>query len=107
LCGVTVKKETTAGHAYVIVNGGEEPLEVFVNLGKAGSEKYAVAEAIGRLISMILRMDELGTRRQRLEVVADEMRGIGGDRIASNGTRSIPDAIGKALQEVLNDTKDH
>lgn len=101
--GITVRQDTTAGHAYIIVNFiDDEPFEVFANLGKAGSEKYAMAEAIGRLISMVLRMDELGTRRDRANEVVRQLRGIGGSRMASDGTRSVPDAIGKALEEVAN-----
>ena len=46
------------GTAYITVNSDErgEPFEVFLNVGKAGSEVSAVSEAIGRLISLVLRM---------------------------------------------------
>ena len=37
-------------------DGAGQPFEVFVSVGKAGSDTVAVAEAIGRLISLMLRM---------------------------------------------------
>ena len=36
-------------------NGNAEPFEVFLNVGKAGSDTAAVSEAIGRMISLALR----------------------------------------------------
>ena len=58
LHGVTYRKETPLGTAYVTVNinGGNQPFEVFMNVGKAGSDVAAVSEALGRLISLVLRL---------------------------------------------------
>ncbi len=46
------------GTAFVTVNdtGDGEPFEVFVQVGKAGSDTMAVAEALGRLVSLVLRL---------------------------------------------------
>lgn len=77
-----------------------EPFEVFVNVGKRGSEVYALGEAIGRLISLTLRLDELGTPTERLQLIADQLAGIGGGRIhieKGETTYSIPDTIGQML----------
>ncbi len=54
LTGVTYQVGTPLGTAYVTINtnGQEQPFEVFLNVGKAGSDTAAIAEAIGRLISL-------------------------------------------------------
>ena len=58
LPGFTYRKETPLGTAYITVNvnGGNQPFEVFMNVGKAGSDVAAVSEALGRLISLVLRL---------------------------------------------------
>ena len=58
LHGATYRRLTPLGTAYVTVNDTEEgePFEVFMNVGKAGSDVAAVSEALGRLISLTLRM---------------------------------------------------
>jgi ribonucleoside-diphosphate reductase alpha chain len=58
LTGKTHSIETPVGKAFITINenGGEQPFEAFINTAKAGSEIAAVSEAIGRLISYILRM---------------------------------------------------
>ena len=60
LHGNTYRKNTPIGTAYITVNanggGNREPFEVFINVGKAGSDVAADAEGLGRLISLLLRM---------------------------------------------------
>ena len=58
LTGKTFNIETPVGKAFITINenGGDQPFEAFVNTAKAGSETAAVSEAIGRLISYILRI---------------------------------------------------
>ena len=58
LSGATYRMETPIGTAFVTVNDtpGGEPFEVFVQVGKAGSDTMAVAEALGRLVSLVLRL---------------------------------------------------
>ena len=58
LVGSTFSVETPLGKAFITVNqnGGGHPFEVFINTAKAGSETAAVSEAIGRLISYVLRL---------------------------------------------------
>ncbi len=105
--GDTYRINTPMGKAYVTVNHveGTEPFEVFVNIGKAGSDLAADAEAIGRLISLLLRMPSPLPPAERLKLVVSELAGIGGSRQVGFGpdrVRSIPDAIGQALQEDLD-----
>jgi ribonucleoside-diphosphate reductase alpha chain len=102
--GDTYRISTPMGKAYVTVNHveGVEPFEVFVNIGKAGSDLAADAEAIGRLISLMLRMPSPLPPTERLSLVVNELSGIGGSRQVGFGpdrVRSIPDAIAQALSE--------
>lgn len=106
LIGQTYKIETPLGGAYVTVNrnGNGEPFEVFCNVGKAGSDTAAVSEAIGRLISLALRLPSPLTPTERLEEVVKQLAGIGGGRPMGFGlqrVRSLPDGIAQALAEEL------
>lgn len=105
LSSTTIKQETTAGTAFVTVSDLDgQPFEVFINIGKCGSEVHAEGEAMGRLISLILRLRELGTPTERLALVIGQLRGIGSGRPYTqlNGevVSSIPDAIGKAIDDL-------
>ena len=86
-------------------NGGNQPFEVFINTAKAGSETAAHSEAIGRLISYLLRIASPIEPNQRMRVIVDQLAGIGGGRslgFGPNRVRSLPDGISKALDEYLH-----
>lgn len=107
LCGTTYRKETPLGTAFVTVNinGGEFPFEVFLNVGKAGSDVASVSEALGRLISLVLRLPSPLDPNERLKQVIDQLAGIGGGRslgFGVNRVRSLPDAVAQVLREHLN-----
>ncbi|MFN2218246.1 MAG: adenosylcobalamin-dependent ribonucleoside-diphosphate reductase [Anaerolineae bacterium] len=102
LHGNTYRTPTPLGTAYITINenGDRTPFEVFANVGKAGSDTAAVAEAIGRLISLTLRMPSPLTADERLAGVIDQLSGIGGRRplgFGPNRVRSLPDAIAQVL----------
>lgn len=106
LKGYTYSIETPLGKTFVTVNenGGDQPFEVFINAAKAGSETAAHSEAIGRLISYILRISSPVEPRKRLKAIMDQLAGIGGGRslgFGANRIRSLPDGIAKALNEYL------
>ncbi|MBI5653062.1 MAG: hypothetical protein HZC40_21840 [Chloroflexi bacterium] len=106
LVGQTYKIETPLGGAYVTVNrnGNDEPFEVFCNVGKAGSDTAAVSEAIGRLVSLALRLPSPLTPTERLEEIVKQLSGIGGGRPMGFGlqrVRSLPDGIAQVLNEEL------
>jgi ribonucleoside-diphosphate reductase alpha chain len=108
LNGVTTRERTPLGTAFVTVNytngKAKDPFEVFVRLGKAGSDLEADAEAIGRLLSLILRLPSPMTKEQRLREVIDQLEQIGGSRVSGFGTervRSMPDGIARALSRFL------
>ncbi|MBN1977979.1 MAG: adenosylcobalamin-dependent ribonucleoside-diphosphate reductase [Anaerolineae bacterium] len=106
LKGVTYRKGTPLGTAYVTVNanGGDEPFEVFLTVGKAGSDTAAVAEALGRLISLVLRIPSPLTATRRLKQVVTQLKGIGGGQPLGFGpdrVRSLPDGVAQVLAEHL------
>jgi ribonucleoside-diphosphate reductase alpha chain len=108
MVGTTYRIATPLGKAYITVNknADSEPFEVFVNLGKAGSDLAADAEALGRLISLVQRLPSPLSPRERLQLVVNELDGIGGSRTIGFGTervRSLPDGISHALSEDLAD----
>ena len=112
LPGYTYNVSTPLGKAFVTINenGGGQPFEVFVNTAKAGSDTAAVSEAIGRLISYILRLASPYAPRDRLKEVWRQLSGIGGGRslgFGPNRVRSLPDGVARALAEYLEaDTLD-
>ena len=104
--GVTYRKPTPLGTAFVTVNhnGDDLPFEVFTQVGKAGSDTAADAEAMGRLISLILRLPSPLNPVERLRQVVDQLAGIGGGRSMGFGpqrVRSLPDGIAQVLSEYL------
>jgi ribonucleoside-diphosphate reductase alpha chain len=108
LTGKTYKIETPVGKAFVTINenGGEQPFEVFINTAKAGSETAAVSEAIGRLISYILRVGSPTKQTDRLREIVRQLMGIGGGRslgLGPNRVRSLPDGIGQVLDMYLRE----
>ena len=108
LTGKTLSVETPVGKAFVTINenGGTQPFEAFINTAKAGSETAAVSEAIGRLISYILRMASPTKPTDRLREVVRQLLGIGGGRslgLGPNRVRSLPDGIGQVLDMYLRE----
>jgi ribonucleoside-diphosphate reductase alpha chain len=106
LRGYTCSIETPLGKTYVTVNenGENQPFEVFINTAKAGTETAAHSEAIGRLISYLLRIASPVEPRKRLKTIMEQLSGIGGGRslgFGANRIRSLPDGIAKALDEYL------
>jgi ribonucleoside-diphosphate reductase alpha chain len=104
LSGRTHRVETPLGTAYIVVNETEdgEPFEVFVSVGKAGSDTMAVAEAMGRLISLALRLPSPLSPRRRLDEIIAQLTGIGGGRPLGFGPQrvlSLPDGIARVLSE--------
>ncbi len=111
LSGRTYQVGTPLGKTYVTVNengeGRGQPFEVFTHTSKAGSETAAVSEAIGRLVSLVLRIASPISPRERLEEIVAQLAGIGGGRSSGYGAarvRSLPDGIAQVLQEYLDET---
>jgi ribonucleoside-diphosphate reductase alpha chain len=104
LAGATYRMETPIGTAFVTVNNTAEgePFEVFVQVGKAGSDTMAVAEALGRLISLVLRLPSPLSASRRLEEVISQLSRIGGGQPTGFGPAkvlSLPDGLARVLGE--------
>jgi len=97
LRGSTVKVRTSAGTAYVTVNTTDDgkAAEVFITVGKAGTDVSNLAEAMGRLVSLALR------HGATIGGIANQLEGIGG---YGNFNSSVPHAIGKVMSELNKDS---
>jgi len=104
LPGATYRMETPIGTAFITVNDtpGGDPFEVFVQVGKAGTDTMAVAEALGRLVSLILRLPSPLSPRRRVDEVVSQLSRIGGGQPTGFGASkilSLPDALARTLSE--------
>jgi ribonucleoside-diphosphate reductase alpha chain len=111
LDGCTYQITTPLGKAFVTINengsGASQPFEVFITSAKAGSETAAVSEAIGRLISYLLRVASPVPPRDRLGEVVRQLTGIGGGRptgFGPNRVLSLPDGLARSLAAYLEET---
>ncbi|MEK7550273.1 MAG: vitamin B12-dependent ribonucleotide reductase [Patescibacteria group bacterium] len=118
--GATYRIATPLGTAFITVNQDDngDPFEVFIMIGKAGSEVAALAEALGRLISTTLRFGNHLPARERAREIMNQLKGISGGRsvgFGPNKIRSLPDAVARAIglhfgfnlhspNEVISDT---
>jgi len=95
---------TTLGAAFVTLTRDPhgQPFEVFLSVGKAGTDTFAAAEALGRLISLTLRLDSPVSRDERLREIAMQLAHIGATR-SSASQPSLPDALSGALFEFLHE----
>jgi len=106
LAGSTYEVKTPVGTAFVTINADElgNPFEVFINIGRAGSHVLADAEAIGRLISLSLRVPSMLPAITVAETIVDQLSGIGGTESVGFGNgrvRSLADGVAKVLREYL------
>jgi ribonucleoside-diphosphate reductase alpha chain len=106
LPGSTFQVDTPLGKAFITVNenDGGQPFEVFIATAKAGSETMAVSEALGRLISYILRLGSPVPPKDRMEEIVRQLAGIGGGRplgFGPNRILSLPDGVARVLADYL------
>ena len=101
--GSTRRIRTGEGTLYITINEDENGLcEIFTTIGKAGGNAAAQSEAISRLISLALRsgIDP--------NAIIKQLKGISGPNPTWEDGRlilSTPDAIGKALDDYLNENQ--
>ncbi len=103
LRGATYKINTPFGMAYITINDlSGSPGEIFLNVGKAGSDVFAMAEALGRVCSLFLRYGDHG---HKVELLIKHLKGIGGSGsigFGANRVESIADAVAKALEQHIS-----
>ena len=100
LPGYTYSIQTPVGKAFVTVNenGGDQPFEVFINSAKAGSDTAAISEAIGRLISQILRQASPIEPLKRLGLVIQQFRRRTGIGLRSESGSFLPRWCGNSAE---------
>ncbi|NBI31200.1 adenosylcobalamin-dependent ribonucleoside-diphosphate reductase [Chengkuizengella sp. YPA3-1-1] len=107
LKGSTYKFNTPFGMAYITINDINGVAgEVFLNVGKAGSDVFAMSEALGRVCSLFLRYGDHGNKEQLL---IKHLKGIGGSGaigFGANRVESIADAVAKALEIHIEEAKE-
>lgn len=108
LQGRTFKMQCEAGSLYITVNTDEEnnPFEVFIHLGKAGTTVNTLTEALGRVLSLALQysVPPIELINQLEGIKAGESKHTQGD---GEVTTSIPDAIALALEKVVGVERSH
>lgn len=96
LVGKTIKLKVMQGTLYLTANFDKESIrEVFITLGKAGSDEKSYCEAMGKLISRYLQVGG------DIKEVISSLKGIRSSTVMwDHGLRvySVPDAIAKALE---------
>lgn len=110
LQGRTYRITTPLGTTYVTINinGQEQPFEVFIHTSKAGTDTLAVSEAIGRLISYVLRLSSPVEPRDRMKEVIRQLEGIGGGRPMGFGAHrvlSLPDGVSQILKDFMEESE--
>ena len=81
-----------------------EPFEIIVNVGAVGSDLMADAVGMGMLVSKMLRLRSDVPVRERIEIVIDTLKNIGGSGsfgFGPNRITSLASAIAKGLQRYL------
>jgi ribonucleoside-diphosphate reductase alpha chain len=102
--GTTVRTQTPFGKAYITINKDENgyPFEVFITIGKVGSDIQADADGLGRMISLQLRTTAPHNRNDMLKLIIEQLQDIGGARPIGFGPKrvlSLPDAVASALYD--------
>ncbi len=99
LCGITKRIATPSGTLWSTLNlYDQRPFEMFCQIGRAGTDIYAFTESIARLISLALRAGVDPSE------IARQLRGIGGSGqvgFGPNKVLSVPDAIGRMLEQTI------
>lgn len=107
--GETLTRPTTFGSIHVTLNehpDDHEPFEMFVRIGKGGSEVNAWTEAFGRAASYLLSIPSPIPPTERLAALADQLSDIGGGEGVGFGperTSSAADAIARIVRDFLSE----
>jgi ribonucleoside-diphosphate reductase alpha chain len=103
LLGQMVKTPTGKLSVKVGLDTNDRPFETWLAVSRAGTAVSADCEAIARLGSLVLRMDSPIKPERRLQLIADQLSGIGGgDSVGFGQDRvlSLPDGVAKALRSL-------
>lgn len=109
--GTTMSRPSPSGIVHIIMNDDEsgDPFECFVEVGKSGSEVKGLSEALGRLISIVMRMPSSMSSKAKVMEIINQLEGIGGMSsygAGPNRALSIPDSVADALNTRYFDSPD-
>lgn len=109
--GTTMSRRSPSGIVHIIMNDDDngDPFECFVEVGKSGSEVKGLSEALGRLISIVMRMPSSMSSKAKVMEVINQLQGIGGMSsigAGPNRSLSIPDSVADALNTRYFDSPD-
>lgn len=109
--GTTMSRPSPSGIVHIIMNDDDNgnPFECFVEVGKSGSEVKGLSEALGRLISIVMRMPSSMDSKAKVMEVINQLEGIGGMSsigAGPNRSLSIPDSVADALNTRYFDSPD-
>lgn len=109
LTGATYEWPTPLGKAFITVNEyADEPIEVFVTIGKAGSDVAAMSEALGRLTTLFLKYADMPGAEEKVSTLVKHLKDIGGSNsigFGENRVASVPDAVAKALSKHMQEKR--
>jgi len=101
LYGQTQKVKTGCGSLYITINKDEDgkPIEIFMRLGKAGGCASSQSEALGRLLTMLLRLGA------SIPQIVKQLRGIGCHQpiFVSDGIKNLScaDGVAQTLDKIF------
>jgi ribonucleotide reductase alpha subunit len=99
LSGVTFNEQSSLGKIMICINDSDDgPFETFITSSKQGSSVMADCEAIGRIISYILRLNSNIISEYLLYDIGKQMQNIGG---INKNPPSMPHAIYMAITRHL------
>lgn len=99
--------QTPAGKASIKLGLYPEdntPFEVWIDVSRAGTVLNADSHAVARLASLVLRLDSPVPPERRVELIIDQLEGLGGGDAVGFGparVQSIPDGVAKGLRKLL------
>jgi len=100
----SIRTETPVGTAWIHINRDPEQansiVDLFVSIGKPGTDINAYGDAFARLISMTFRLTPAAQYEKVAEIIINQLKDIGGAEtigFGENKVKSLADAISKAL----------
>lgn len=111
LPAVVLKGQTPYGNVFITISEDPTgtPYELFITIGKSGSDLSAQGESMGRTFSAAIQSQPNEKRLTMLKILTAQNSGIGGARQVGLGPKrvsSFPDAVAKIISDQYLATKD-
>lgn len=104
LPAVVLKGQTPYGNVFITISEDPTgtPYELFITIGKSGSDLSAQGESMGRTFSAAIQSQPNEKRLSMLKILTAQNSGIGGARQVGLGPKrvsSFPDAVAKIISD--------